>query len=70
MVIMAEKSKSVTPEIMPSVAPPEEVADVAVFLSSPGSIGINGQNIVVDRGSRERVVPMSGVIETVAPEPI
>ncbi|KAG7562835.1 hypothetical protein FFLO_01664 [Filobasidium floriforme] len=70
MQVLVEKSQSVTPEFYANVAPPTEIADVAVFLCSPASVGVNGQNIVVDRGSRETVVEMSGVFSLVPPVPI
>jgi enoyl-[acyl-carrier-protein] reductase (NADH) len=40
-----EKGPKVEQAMMDAVAPPQEVADVAVFLSYPLSAGINGQNI-------------------------
>lgn len=70
MQVLVEKSQSVTPEFYANVAPSTEIADVAVFLCSPASVGVNGQNIVVDRGSRETVVEMSGVFSLVPPIPI
>jgi enoyl-[acyl-carrier-protein] reductase (NADH) len=43
------------------VCQPEDMADVAVFLASSSAAGINGQNILVDKGLREAVHPMSGI---------
>jgi len=40
---------------------PEDMANVAVFLASSSAAGINGQNILVDKGLREAVHPMSGI---------
>jgi enoyl-[acyl-carrier-protein] reductase (NADH) len=58
-----EKGPKVEQAMMDAVAPPEEVADVAVFLSSPLSAGINGQNILTDRGMRLAVHAFAGVFE-------
>ncbi|RSH94176.1 hypothetical protein EHS25_003979 [Saitozyma podzolica] len=58
-----EKGPKVEQSMMDAVAPPEEVADVAVFLSSPLSAGINGQNILTDRGMRLAVHAFAGVFE-------
>lgn len=70
MTAMSTKQAQMSPGFMTRVAPPEEIADVAVFLSCPASVGINGQNILVDRGLRERLDPMAGVFEVVNPVPI
>jgi enoyl-[acyl-carrier-protein] reductase (NADH) len=43
------------------ICQPEDMADVAVFLASSSAEGINGQNILVDKGLREAVHPMSGI---------
>lgn len=51
-----------TQEAMASqVCQPEDMADVAVFLASSSAAGVNGQNILVDKGLREAVHPMSGI---------
>jgi NAD(P)-dependent dehydrogenase (short-subunit alcohol dehydrogenase family) len=60
---------SLTPEEIAGLSPPEEVSDLAVFLCTPAGAGVNGQNIVLDRGYRESVLPGSGVPHAVAPEP-
>jgi enoyl-[acyl-carrier-protein] reductase (NADH) len=56
--------------MMDAVAPPEEVADVAVFLSSRMAAGINGQNISTDRGLREAAHDFAGIFEQPVFEPI
>ena len=43
------------------ICQPEDIADVAVFLASTSAGGINGQNVLVDKGLREAVHPMSGI---------
>lgn len=45
-----------------NVAGPELIAQTAVFLASGMSEGVNGENIIVDKGLRQLPDPMSGLM--------
>lgn len=53
-----------------SIGSPEEIADVAVFLSSHLAAGVNGQNLIIDRGLREAKHPMAGILRAPDVEPL
>jgi NAD(P)-dependent dehydrogenase (short-subunit alcohol dehydrogenase family) len=53
-----------------ALAPPEYIAQTAVFLASDMAAGVNGENIIVDRGHRQLPDPMSGLMFTPTFEPI
>jgi NAD(P)-dependent dehydrogenase (short-subunit alcohol dehydrogenase family) len=58
------------PEALAAVAPPEFIAQTAVFLASDMAAGVNGENIIVDKGLRQMPDPMSGLMFTPTFEPI
>lgn len=53
-----------------NIAPPEYIAQTAVFLASDMAAGVNGENIVVDKGLRQMPDPYSGLMFTPTFEPI
>jgi len=58
------------PEVLAAIAPPEYIAQTAVFLASDMAAGVNGENIIVDKGLRQMPDPMSGLMFTPKFEPI
>lgn len=67
---MMERSKHMSPESMTAIAPPEYIANTAVFLASDMAAGINGENIIVDKGLRQKPDPFSGLMFTPTFEPL
>ncbi len=69
---MMERAKAAgqNPEAMSAVAPPEYIAQTAVFLASNMAAGVNGENIIVDKGLRQKPDPMSGLMFTPTFEPL
>lgn len=67
---MMERSKLMTPESMATVAPPEYIGNAAVFLASDMAAGVNGENIIVDKGLRQKPDPFSGLMFNPVFEPL
>ncbi|GMK59037.1 hypothetical protein CspeluHIS016_0700520 [Cutaneotrichosporon spelunceum] len=69
---MMERAKHMgdNPAAMSAVAPPEYVAQTAVFLASEMAAGVNGENIIVDKGLRQRPDPLSGLVFNPSIEPL
>lgn len=58
------------PEAMSAVAPPEYIAQTAVFLASDMAAGVNGENIIVDKGLRQKPDPLGGLMFNPSIEPL
>jgi NAD(P)-dependent dehydrogenase (short-subunit alcohol dehydrogenase family) len=67
---MAQAPPEAAAMMAENVAPPELIAQTAVFLASDMSGGVNGENIIVDKGLRQLPDPMSGLMFQPVFEPI
>ncbi|EKD04984.1 hypothetical protein A1Q2_00710 [Trichosporon asahii var. asahii CBS 8904] len=67
---MAQAPPEAAAMMAENVAPPELIAQTAVFLAGDMSAGINGENIIVDKGLRQLPDPMSGLMFQPVFEPI
>ncbi|BEJ12721.1 hypothetical protein CspHIS471_0211810 [Cutaneotrichosporon sp. HIS471] len=64
------KAAGNNPAAMSAVAPPEYIAQTAVFLASDMAAGVNGENIIVDKGLRQKPDPFSGLMFNPSIEPL
>ncbi|BEI82019.1 hypothetical protein CcaverHIS002_0211790 [Cutaneotrichosporon cavernicola] len=64
------KAAGSNPAAMSAVAPPEYIAQTAVFLASDMAAGVNGENIIVDKGLRQKPDPFSGLMFNPSIEPL
>ncbi|CAK9785702.1 NAD(P)-binding protein [Cutaneotrichosporon oleaginosum] len=72
MAAMMERAQhaAADPAVMSAVAPPEYIAQAAVFLASDMAAGINGENIIADKGLRQKPDPFSGLMFNPSIEPL